>query len=180
MDEIKETLKAILQMAVNNSKDKPDEKSEGEKMDEKEKVDNEKVDKRKLIDEVGGILKGKVDDEIIRTIIGKMERASYDDSEASADNKKIKNEAEEEKEDEKKAENKKVKNEDDEEKADELKEKEKEDVENKCKNSVDNSKTDFFEKMNKIYNSAIEPTKAEKEYVSRADRLKAGEEYFKV
>ncbi len=185
MDEIKEMLKSLMQMAVNNSKNKV-ENDKGENMtDEKEKkdgekIDNEKVDKRKLIDEVGGILKGKVDDEIIRTIIGKMEKASYDDSEASADNKKVKNEAEEEKEKEKKAENKKVKNEDDEEKADELKEKEKEDVENKCKNSVENSKTDFFEKMNKIYNSAIEPTKAETEFVSRADRLKAGEEYFKV
>lgn len=38
------------------------EKSEDDKDKEKEKVDNEKVDKRKLIDEVVGILKGKVDD----------------------------------------------------------------------------------------------------------------------
>lgn len=37
------------------------EKPEDNKDKEKEKVDNEKVDKRKLIDEVGGILKGKVD-----------------------------------------------------------------------------------------------------------------------
>lgn len=36
------------------------EKPEDDKDKEKEKVDNEKVDKRKLIDEVGGILKGKV------------------------------------------------------------------------------------------------------------------------
>lgn len=155
------------------------ENDKGENMDEKEKVDNEKVDKRKLIDEVGGILKGKVDDEIIRTIIGKMEKASYDDSEASADNKKVKNEAEE---DEKKADNKKVKNEseEDKEKVKELKKDEKEDVENRCKNSVDNAKEDYFEKMRKIYNSAIEPSKEEKEYTSRADRLKAAEEYFKV
>lgn len=38
------------------------EKTEDDKNKEKEKVDNEKVDKRKLIDEVGGILKGKFDD----------------------------------------------------------------------------------------------------------------------
>lgn len=165
------------------------ENDKGENMDEKEKdgrsvgapatADNEKTDKRKLIDEVGGILKGKVDDEIIRTIIGKMEKASYDDSEASADNKKVKNEAEE---DEKKADNKKVKNEseEDKEKVKELEKDEKEDVENKCKNSVDNAKDGFFDKLNKIYNSTVEPTKQETEYVSRADRLKAGEEYFKV
>lgn len=40
------------------------------------------VDKRKLIDEVGGILKGKVDDEIIRTVMKKMEEASYNKSES--------------------------------------------------------------------------------------------------
>lgn len=146
--------------------------------DEKE-IKNEKVDKRELIEEVGGMLKGKVDDEIIRTIIKKMEEASYDESEAgSADNKKVKNESEEEKED-KKAENKKVKNEeseDDKEKAEELKKEDKEDVENKC----NNSKTDFFDRMNKIYNSTLTPDKSETEYASRADRLKAGEEYFKI
>lgn len=41
-----------------------------------------KVDKRKLIDEVGGILEGKVDDEIIRTVMKKMEEASYNKSES--------------------------------------------------------------------------------------------------
>lgn len=145
---------------------------------------NEKEDKRKLIDEVGGILKGKVDDEIIRTIIKKMEEASYNESEAgSADNKKVKNEADEEdkkedKKDDKEVENKKVKNEDeeDEKEVKEVKEDVKEDVDNKCKNSKD----DFFERMNKIYNSAVKPDKSETEYVSRADRLKAGEDYFKV
>ena len=43
----------------------------------------ESVDKRALIDEIGGILKGKVDDELIRTIIGKAEKLAYDASEAS-------------------------------------------------------------------------------------------------
>lgn len=142
-------------------------------------INNEKEDKRKLIDEVGGILKGKVDDEIIRTIIKKMEEASYNESEAgSADNKKVKNEADEEDE---KVENKKVKNEDEEEKEEdkkevkELKEDEKKDVENKC----NNAKETFFDKMNKIYNSSVAQPKQES-YSSRADRLKAGEDYFKV
>ena len=136
--------------------------------------------KEGIIDEVGGILKGKVDDEIIRTIIKKMEEASYNESEAgSADNKKVKNEADEDdKKDDKEVENKKVKNEDEEdkEKVEEVKEDVKEDVDNKCKNSKD----DFFERMNKIYNSAVKPDKSETEYVSRADRLKAGEDYFRV
>lgn len=167
------------------------ENDKGENMDEKEKqVENEKTDKRKLIDEVGGILKGKVDDEIIRTIIGKMEKASYDKSEAgSADNKKVKNEIGDNthgrKDSDDSPQNSKVKNEDEEpekdkEKVKELEKDEKEDVENKCKNSVDNAKDGFFDKLNKIYNSTVEPTKQETEYVSRADRLKAGEEYFKV
>lgn len=154
------------------------ENEKGDDMDDKEKIENEKVDKRKLIDEVGGILKGKVDDEIIRTIIGKMEKMSYDESETG----KADNEKDEEKEDKKdeKAENcgKKVKNEDekDKEKVEEVKEELKEDVDNKCKNS----KESYFDKMNKIYNSAVKPSESEKEYVLRADRLKAAEDYFKV
>lgn len=43
---------------------------------------DEDVDKRKLIDEIGGILKDKVSDEIIRTVIGKAEKIAYNDSEA--------------------------------------------------------------------------------------------------
>ena len=43
-----------------------------------EKIENEKADKRKLIDEIGGILKGKVDEELWRTIIGKAEKIAYD------------------------------------------------------------------------------------------------------
>lgn len=51
-------------------------------------VENEEsVDKRKLIDEIGGILKGKVDEELWRTVIGKTEKLAYDASETSkADN----------------------------------------------------------------------------------------------
>ncbi len=45
---------------------------------------DEEVDKRKLIDEIGGILKGKVDDELIRTIMGKAEKLAYNESEAGS------------------------------------------------------------------------------------------------
>ena len=51
---------------------------------------DEKVDKRQLIDEIGGILKGKVDNELIRTIMGKAEKLAYNESEAgSADDEEI-------------------------------------------------------------------------------------------
>lgn len=39
-------------------------------------------DKRKIIDEIGGILKGKVDEELWKTIIGKAEKLAYNASEA--------------------------------------------------------------------------------------------------
>ena len=42
-----------------------------------------KEDKRKLIDEIGGMLKGKVDEELWRTIIGKAEKLAYEGSEAT-------------------------------------------------------------------------------------------------
>ena len=45
---------------------------------------DEDEDKRKLIDEIGGILKGKVDEELWRTIIGKAEKLAYNDSETGA------------------------------------------------------------------------------------------------
>ena len=80
------------------------EKPEGENMDDDKKIENEKVDKRKLIDEVAGIMKSAgADDEKIRTAIAKMEKLAYDKSEAgTADN---------EKEDDKPADDSKVENE---------------------------------------------------------------------
>lgn len=153
----------------------------GEDMDDKEKVENEKVDKRKLIDEVAGIMKSAgADDEKIRTAIAKMEKLAYDKSEAgTADNKKAKNEKEDEPKDDKPADNSKVKNESEEDnkKYEDLKKETKEDVENKCKNSVDNSKGGYFDKMNEIYNSAIAP-KEENTYISREQKLKDAESYF--
>mgnify|MGYP006985830659 CR=1 FL=1 len=62
-------------------------KNEDEEDKEKEKASNEDTDKRKLIDEIGGILKGKVDEELWRTIIEKVEKLAYTKSEAgTADN----------------------------------------------------------------------------------------------
>jgi hypothetical protein len=45
------------------------------------KTQDEDVDKRQLIDEIGGILKDKVDEELWKTIIGKLEILAYNDSE---------------------------------------------------------------------------------------------------
>lgn len=50
---------------------------------------DEKEDKRKLIDEIGGILKGKLSEEDWRTVIKKAEELAYNDSERSADDKKL-------------------------------------------------------------------------------------------
>lgn len=153
LKEIQKKTEDFVKNLVNNAKD------------EKQEVENEDVDKRKLIDEVAGIMKSAgCDDEDIKTAIGKMEKIGYDKSEAGkADNKKVKNEDEEDKD--------KVKD---------LEKDVEKDVENKCgKKAVKNSKHDFYEEINKIYNSSVQ-AKEESVYVSRADKLKAGEEMFKV
>ena len=54
---------------------------QGEGKMEKEKKVAIDEDKRKLIDEIGGILKGKVDEELWKTIIGKAEKLAYNGSE---------------------------------------------------------------------------------------------------
>lgn len=55
---------------------------EGKMADKKEKVAIDE-DKRKIIDEIGGILKDAgLDDELIRTVIGKAEKLAYNASEA--------------------------------------------------------------------------------------------------
>lgn len=81
-------------------------KEKNKMAEEKPKVnaaaEDEEVDKRKLIDEVGGILKDKVDEETWRTIIGKIEKGMYNKSEAGGndedvtDPKELKGEDEEE------------------------------------------------------------------------------------
>ena len=166
-DLVKAFFEPLLQMAfVKNSKD-----------EEEKKVENADVDKRKLIDEVAGIMKSAgCDDEVIRTAIGKMEKIGYDKSEAgTADNKKVKNEDKKEDEDVK---NKKVKNEDEEdkEKVEDLKEDVKEDIKNKCKNSVENAKTDYYAKLNEIYNSTT-ASKGQKQLLTREERLEDGNRF---
>lgn len=135
---------------------------------DKEEAENE--DKRKLIDEVGGILKGKVDDEIIKTIMKKMEEASYEPSEKDKADNKAKNEEEEDEEkfeEEKEiAENKKAKNEEEEEEKAEEKEEEKE-VKNKCKNSMKDVKKLVMGGSTKIKSS----------YLSKDERFALGEQY---
>lgn len=156
MEQEKETFKAFIQscldFVVNNKK---------------EKVENEDVDKRKLIDEVAGIMKSAgCDDEAIRTAIGKMEKIGYDKSEAkTADNEDDKAEEEKEEKKEDKAENK-CKNEADEEADDK-----------KCDNSKD---VDYMAEVAKVSTEVKNEAEAPIDYVSRADKLQAAIDYFKV
>lgn len=77
--------------------DKEEKKESVAEVKEEKVVEDKAVDKRKLIDEIGGILKGKVDDELIRTIIGKAEQIAYNGSEAGkADDEAKKEEIKEE------------------------------------------------------------------------------------
>lgn len=64
---------------------------------------DEDVDKRQLIDEIGGILKDKVDEELLRTVMEKAEKLAYNDSETGANDEDIENK-EDDKEDDKPAE----------------------------------------------------------------------------
>ena len=141
--------------------------------DKDEKVENE--DKRKIIDEVGGILKDKVDEEVWRTVIGKLEKISYNPSETDKADNKCKNEDDEEKEEKEEkfeeekeiAENKKAKNEDKEDKEEDKKE---DKADNKCaKNSMDD--------IAGVIMGGNVKTNIVSSYVSQADRLKAGENY---
>ena len=150
------------------------ENDKGDDMDDKEKIENEKVDKRDIIRQIMAIAGKHEDNEDVKTIAKLAEKLGYDESEAgSADNKKAKNEKEED------AENCKVKNEDveDKDKVAELKEDEKKDVENKCRNSVENEKGGFIDKMNEIYNST-KSCEQSAEYVSRDAKIQAANDYF--
>lgn len=116
--------------------------------DKEKEVMNE--DKRKLIDEVGGILKGKVDDEIIRTIIGKLEKIAYEPSE---DDKAVN----------------KCKNEDEKDKKEFIKEKE---IATGKKDTVENS----MDKVRKaIYSSS--QVDSSSVYMTREERIEQGNEY---
>ena len=102
MEEIKALLKALI------ASNKMDE----EKKEDNKKAANEDVDKRKLIDEVAGMMKSAgADDELIRTAIAKMEKLGYDKSKANTADNKCKNEEDEmDKEDEGDEEDMKAKN----------------------------------------------------------------------
>lgn len=117
-DEIKEETtteeKVEENAVVDTDKFFKEELEEGDH-DDSIKENEDHTDKRKLIDEIGGILKGKVDDELWRTIIGKAEKIAYEGSETSSkDNSCKKNEVEEDKKDEEKQEDKQKETGDDE------------------------------------------------------------------
>ena len=158
MNTFKEAVKELVREAfrANNAEDEKE---------KDEKVENE--DKRKIIDEVGGILKDKVDEEVWRTIVGKLEKIAYEPSEDKKADNKAKNADEEEKEEkfeeEKEiAENKcKAKNE---EKEDEDKE---EKAENKCKNSMDDVRKAVFGGKSEI----------KSEYIPHSKRIELGNNY---
>lgn len=131
-----------------------------EDTDSKSETENaESVDKRALIDEIGGILKDKVDEELWRTIIGKAEKLAYDGSETSeTDNEDPEDEFEgrdddklidEDKDEDVEVDNKcKAKNEDEEEIVDEKSE----DVATKVANAM--AKRDS--NLKRAYNAASE------------------------
>ena len=87
-EDLKQELKEEIKKELLGGGEEIVEKKEDEIVDEapEEKaptVDGDE-DKRKLIDEIGGILKGKVDDELIRTIMQKAEELAYNPSETGA------------------------------------------------------------------------------------------------
>jgi hypothetical protein len=73
-----------------------DPEKESKMTEEKKVCDAEHEDKRQLIDEIGGMLKGKVDEELWRTIIGKAEKLAYEGSEKSEADDELKEEHKEE------------------------------------------------------------------------------------
>lgn len=72
---------------------------EKEKKEPETPAKDESVDKRKLIDEIGGILKDKVSEEILRAIIGKAEKIAYNASEAGKGTDEDENKPDDEKKD---------------------------------------------------------------------------------
>lgn len=98
-DEIKEETtteeKVEENAVVDTDKFFKEELEEGDH-DDSIKENEDHTDKRKLIDEIGGILKGKVDDELWRTIMGKAEKIAYEGSETSSKDNSCRNEVEDE------------------------------------------------------------------------------------
>ena len=143
----------------------------------KKEVENEKDDKRKLIDEVAGMMKSAgADDELIRTAIAKMEKIAYEKSEADTADNNCKNEKEEVKE-EMKEEKEADKAEPLEEKEEEKDEKDEEFKEEKeiVKNSSDSNDTSTIDKTKEIVYNSNSTVKSS--YVTRDERLKLGDNY---
>ena len=143
----------------------------------KKEVENEKDDKRKLIDEVAGMMKSAgADDELIRTAIAKMEKIAYEKSEADTADNNCKNEKEEVKE-EMKEEKEADKAEPLEEKEEEKDEKDEEFKEEKeiVKNSSDENDTSAIDKTKEIVYNSNSTVKSS--YVTRDERLKLGDNY---
>lgn len=156
-DEMKELFMECIQdvLKASNEEDKEDDLKNPEEKEEKaeNKCKNEAVDKRKLIDEVAGIMKSAgCDDEDIRTAIAKMEKIGYDESEADkADNcgKKSKNEDVEVEEDKKEEEEKEAKN--------------------KAKNALEEMKSLF---------SQSQVSQSSSKYFTKSDAIELGNELF--
>lgn len=111
------------------------------------KSKNEDTDKRKLIDEVAGIMKSAgADDELIRTAIGKMEKLAYDKSETGTADNKAKNEDEDDKD--------------------------KEEAKNKCRNEEDDEEEKPKNKRGKNADEDDEDEDAENEDEDEYDKLK--------
>lgn len=79
--EIIEEIETVNIAQSKGEEDMAEEKKQPE-IEETGKAEDEKIDKRKLIDEIGGILKEKVSEEVWRTVIGKAEELAYNDSES--------------------------------------------------------------------------------------------------
>lgn len=156
----------IAMSVLNDLKDFIVNTVKNEKEDEM-KVKNE--DKRKLIDEVGGILKGKVDDEIIRTIMKKMEEASYEPSEdGKTDNE------EDEKEAKNKCKNEKEEIEEKEEKEEKVTENEDEKEDDKEEKAENKKVKNSMKELVMGGDSSIEEQKL---FISRKERLEEGNKY---
>ena len=90
-----DTIKEIKQMTIKTNKKSLQKSALDEDIEEitKSETDcnatDEDVDKRELIDEIGGILKDKVDEELWRTIVGKMEKLAYNNSEEGANDEHV-------------------------------------------------------------------------------------------
>lgn len=169
--EVKNSIGDITMQVLNELKDFIKSVVSNEKDEEMKEVKNE--DKRKLIDEVGGILKGKVDEEIWRTVIGKLEKIAYEPSEDDkADN-----------EDDKKEAKNKCKNEDDEteKKEDVTKNEDKpeddgeDEEEDKPEDKAENKKVK--NSMRDMVMGGSSNVQEQKLYISRKERLEEGNKY---